>query len=87
MSDSSIPTGTTKETPAPALFGFAIKREAPGRRPCPKRKPPLRSCGDRHWPKVCPRCLEVDPPARLANLSQLAALPGETWEDIFGGAA
>lgn len=83
MSEESIAKGTAGQT---ALFGFAIKAPTPAPRKR-SRKPPLRVCGGRHWPKVCPACLGLEPPAWAADSAQLAELPGETFEDIFGGAA
>jgi hypothetical protein len=84
LSDSTIPRSAASK---PALFGFAIKQAAPPARKRPKRKPPLRACGERHWPAVCARCLENEPTPALLESAQLSELPGETFEDIFGGAA
>ena len=82
----TVPQGDANKPAQLGLFGFALKppaEKAPARRPA--RKPPLRRCGARHWPKVCPDCLEQE--ARPASSSsQLSELPGETFEDIFAGA-
>jgi hypothetical protein len=69
------------------LLGWIVPDEKKRKPAQAKRKPPLRACGARHWPKVCPQCLGNDPPAALRNSAQLSELPGVTWEDAFGGAA
>lgn len=84
MSDSTIAKGPANTG---QLFGFAIKAPEKPRRKKPARKPPLRICGERHWPEVCAKCLELEPPAWVRNSAQLSELPGETFEDLFGGAA
>lgn len=86
MSDS-LPTKAASKPAQLGLFGFAVKKPAEKPRPKAKRRPPLRACGARHWPKVCPACLEQDPPEYVRSSSQLSELPGETFEDIFRGAA
>lgn len=79
----SVPIGNA---PKP-LSGFALKKpEAKRPAKARKRRPPLRRCGARHWPEVCPDCLEQIARER-GPCSQLSELPGETFEDIFRGAA
>ncbi len=93
-----IPDTTNSGEQLPLAFDIptpAEAREAAQRRRGRRKQPPLRVCGQctgtfRSWgaDRLCGRCLEdgsARPPA--AASSQLATLPGETFEDIFGGAA